>query len=197
MASMARSPLLLAWLRRFRRDARGVTAVEFALIAPVLILFMMGIVELGLIMMTQGIMDNAAFSASRAGKTGYAAAGMTQDQTIMSAVTKSLSGVLSPAKLTLTSKAYDDYGSIGQPEPFTDVNNNGRYDAGEPYTDVNGNGSWDADQGKTGAGTATQIVVYTVSYKWKLFTPLIARMLGSSGVVPIDARVVVRNEPYE
>lgn len=29
-------------------------------------------------------------------------------------------------------------------EPYTDTNNNGRYDTGEPYTDINLNGRWDA-----------------------------------------------------
>lgn len=31
-------------------------------------------------------------------------------------------------------------------EPYTDTNNNGRYDVGEPYTDTNGNGSCDTVQ---------------------------------------------------
>lgn len=38
--------LTRARLSRFRRDARGVTAVEFALVAPVMILIVMGTIEL-------------------------------------------------------------------------------------------------------------------------------------------------------
>ncbi|HEY0293186.1 MAG TPA: TadE/TadG family type IV pilus assembly protein [Hansschlegelia sp.] len=172
------------------------TVVEFALIAPVLITFIMGIVELGLMVTAQNILDNASFSASRVGKTGYSASGSTQAQTITAAVNKAASTLLDPAKITVTSLAYADYGDIGQPEPFTDKNSNGKWDVGESFTDVNGNGKWDADQGASGYGASAQIVVYTATYSWKLFTPLLGKVIGVKGVVPLKSRIVVKNEPY-
>jgi len=35
---------------------------------------------------------------------------------------------------------------IQRPEPFTDLNGDGRWDVGEPFTDLNGNGKWDSGQ---------------------------------------------------
>lgn len=47
-------------LRRFRRDARGVSAVEFALIAPFMILIYFGLAELAQGMMAQRRVSHAA-----------------------------------------------------------------------------------------------------------------------------------------
>jgi Flp pilus assembly protein TadG len=38
--------MVMSFLNRWRRDRRGVSAVEFAFIAPVLILFYFGVAEL-------------------------------------------------------------------------------------------------------------------------------------------------------
>jgi Flp pilus assembly protein TadG len=182
--------------RRLRLDTRGMTAVEFGLIAPPLFLMLIGMVELGLMSAAQAVMDNAAFSASRVGKTGYAEAGKTQDVAVAAAIKNAASGYLDPGKITVASKAYADYGDIGQPEPFTDTDKNGKRDPGEPYTDVNGNGAYDADQGKAGLGASAQIVVYTATYDWALVTPMIDKLIGDQGVVKLTSEIVVKNEPY-
>lgn len=183
-------------IRRFRRNAEGATLLEFGIIAPFLMLMIMGISELGIMMTAQAILDNAAFAASRVGKTGYVATSSTQAAMVTAAVRKAAAVILDPTKITVTSLAYADYGNIGQPEPFTDLNSNGKRDAIEPYTDVNGNGAYDTDQGKSGYGGTAQIVVYTVTYNWTLTTPFVKRFIGTNGVVPLKSRIVVKNEPY-
>ncbi len=182
--------------RRFRSGCGGTTIVEFALIAPVLMFMIVGIIELGLLLTAQTILDNAAFAASRAGKTGYSTSSSTQSQLILAAVRKATADYLDPSKITLNSKAYSDYGSIGKPEPFTDSNNNGVRDAGEAFTDVNGNGTYDKDQGASGYGSSGQIVVYEANYDWSLVTPYVKRFVGTNGVVRVTSRIVVKNEPY-
>lgn len=184
----------LPW--RFIRRQSGATAVEFALISPALILMVVGIVEFGLLRTAQAILDNAAFAASRVGKTGYSTPTSTQAQLILAAVRKASSGYLDPSKITLTSKAYTDYGSIGKPEPFTDANKNGVWDAGEAFTDVNGNRAYDKDQGANGTGTSAQIVVYDATYNWLLITPIVKSLIGTKGVVKVNAKIVVKNEPF-
>lgn len=181
--------------KRLVRDAGGATIVEFAFIAPVLMLLLAGVVELGLLMGGQAILDNAGFIASRTGKTGYAQKDKTQADAIAAAVQDAASGYLDPSKISITSVAYSDYDSMA-PEPFTDLNKNGVWDSGEPYTDVNDNKKYDANVGKTGYGAAGQIVVYTVTYNWVLQTPLIKEFIGTDGVVPLRTRIVVKNEPY-
>lgn len=182
-------------LRRFRRNAKGVTAVEFGLIAPVLFLLIMGIVELGLMMAAQGVLENAVFSGSRTGKTGYKDTGKTQQQMILAAIKKGSASYIDENKVALTSMAYEDFDKI--PEPFSDTNKNGKWDTGESYSDLNGNGKYDTSAGTSGYGGSGQIVVYTATYDWKLFTPMLSRLIGTNGVVPLTARVVLKNEPYE
>lgn len=184
---------LLSTIKRFAGDRRGVTTVEFALISIVLIALIFGIVELALILLTQNALENAARIASRYGITGQVPAGMTRDQAILSVAKDQLPGVVDATKLALTTLVYGSFDSIGQPEPFTDTNANGKYDAGEPFTDVNGNGKWDQDQGAAGSGAAGQIVLYNLSYDWN---PLYG-FAQTFGVNPIhlSARIVVLNEP--
>lgn len=52
------------------RDERGMTAVEFALVAPWLFALMLGILELGTALFAQSMMDAAARDAARAIRTG-------------------------------------------------------------------------------------------------------------------------------
>lgn len=186
-------PRLLA---RFRRAKEGVTAIEFAFIAPVLLLMVMGAVEVSLIMLAQNIMENATFNASRLGKTGYVGTDKTQMETILEALNDTAGSLLDTSQITITSVAYPQFGDIGQSEPFTDVNGNGIRDPGENYTDSNGNGVYDEDMGATGPGAAGEIVVYTVSYPWPMFTPIVSNFFSSDGIVNISARSVVKNEPY-
>lgn len=185
----------LSHLRRLRRDARGVTAVEFGLIAPVLFLMVMAIVELGLMMAAQGVLENAVFSGSRAGKTGYKDSGKSQEQMILASIKKASSSYIDENAISLTSLAYDDFEKI--PEPFTDTNKNGTRQSNESYSDLNGNGKYDESTGTTGYGGSSQIVVYTAKYNWKLFTPMLSKLIGTGGAVPLTARVVIKNEPYE
>ena len=175
------------------RDSEGVTAVEFAMIAPVFVLVLMGIVEFSLVMFVTSVMEGATSASGRYGKTGYTAAGSTRQQQIIDTVSKRTAGLLNPAQITVTTKVYPSFDSINQEEPYIDTNHNGNHDTDELYTDVNGNGQWDSS-GVAGLGNANDVVVYTISYPWVINTPIIAKFLGSPIIV--SSRTVVKNEPY-
>lgn len=178
------------------RRVDGVSAIEFALIAPTLLLLLFGIIEFSLIMMVQSVMEGATAAASRLGKTGYSANGLTREQTILQAITTRAGSLIAPASLTIQSKFYKQFDQINDPEPYTDSNHNGYYDAGEPFTDINGNAVWDADMGTSGYGSAGDVVVYTVSYPWIILTPVMGDIIGTHGVFTITTHAVVKNEPY-
>ena len=55
---------------RLRRDKRGAIAIEFALILPILLIILFGIVEFGAIMFTRHVMFYSAREAARAYVTG-------------------------------------------------------------------------------------------------------------------------------
>ena len=163
-------PRLLHILSR-RRAERGSTALEMALIAPVFFLMFIGITEISLMMLTQHLLENATFNASRLAKTGYVATGQTQMATVLAALDSEL-GSLAPlidvTKIGMTSTAYGNLSQINQP-----------------------------GQGIAGLGTAQQVVVYTISYPWKFFTPMIGQIIGdANNIMTLTSRIVVRNEPY-
>lgn len=174
----------------------GTTAIEFALILPALLLIIMGSIELSLYMFVQSSMEGASFSVSRLGKTGYIQDGSTREETIRDALDDKLGFFLDSNELQIESKIYDNFSSIEQPEPFVDVNSNGERDDGENYTDMNGNGQFDTDRGVLGPGDSGEVVVYTVSYPWHVLTPFLSGSLGDDGVVTINSRFVVKNEPF-
>jgi len=180
----------------FTRQEDGATALEFAVVSPALFLLVIGVMEAALIMTAQLVMEAATFSASRVGKTGYLEANQTQEETIRAEIGRLGSLLLDTSRIEVSSTSYEDFSNVGQPEPFIDANNNGSRDDGENYTDVNGNGEFDLDQGSAGYGAGREIVVYTMDYDWRLFTPLISSFFGSDGEVRLSARTVVKNEPF-
>lgn len=174
---------------------KGVTAIEFAFLAPVFLLLVCGIIEFSLIAFTSTVMESATTSSSRLGKTGYAAAGMTRQQEIINNITSKTSDFLNPALLTVTTSVYSNFSAVGQPEPCISPTNPPCSGApGVNYSDINGNGQWDSDMGAAGLGNAGDIVVYTVTYPWSILTPMVSAIIGSTYI--ITARTVVRNEPF-
>ncbi len=179
------------------RARDGVTAVEFAFVAPVLILILFAIIEFSLIMMVNNIMESATNMSSRLGKTGFIAAGKTREDTITAAVRERAGSLIDPDRLSVSTKVYRTFGEINRPEPWHDTNGNGVPDPGE-YTDINGNGVYDTDMARAGYGNAGDIVVYTIKYPWSITTPIMRELIGNeSGEYPLTAHAVVKNEPYD
>ena len=183
-------------LVRLARGRRGVTAVEFALIAPVCMTLVCVFIDLSMVMFITNVMEGGLREASRYAITGYTETGKTREQKIAEIIKDHSYGLIKAEDITITYKVYPSFGDVGKPEPFVDSNANGQHDAGEPFTDINNNGQWDADMGAAGIGGPGDVVAYTVEYKWTLWTPLAAEIWPNNGVITLNATVAVRNEPY-
>jgi len=175
------------------RCKRGSTAIEFAILAPILIMMLVGVIEFGLVFTASVLLQGAVGTVSRMGKTGFVPPGQTQDAYIRSQISALTGGYLDASKLTIQMEWYRGIDSVGQPEPCyvavcTSASPPGTYD------DVNGNGQWDADQGSPGLGTGGNAVLYTVSYPWPL-EGLIASIVNKK-TLTISAVAVVQNEAY-
>ncbi|HVY12776.1 MAG TPA: TadE family protein [Alphaproteobacteria bacterium] len=170
--------------------------MEFAFVLPILLYFVVGTMEFSIMFMAQNMLENAMTYAARAGKTGYAAAGMTRDQYLLMLAQSRVDRLMDPTQLSLNTESYSSLDKIGKPEPYVDRNGNGAYDLGETFTDVNSNGHWDADQGIDSEGNSGDVVVYTISYPWHMMTPFLSNILSNNGTVTLSSRLVVKNEPY-
>ena len=190
--------MLFTRIRELLKNNEGIAAIEFAMITPVLCLLLFGTIEFSMIMYASGTMESATTNAARLGKTGYVAEGTTRVDQIRQMIADRSHGLLDPSHIQISYKTYESFDEIGQPEPYTDKNHNGVWNAGEPYDDMNHNGQWDSDMGLAGLGNAGDIVVYTVTYPWQLSTPIISRIIGdTNGQIQLHSSVIVKNEPYD
>jgi len=171
-------------LASLRRDRRGATVVEFAICAPVTLLTMLGIFDMGHNMYTSAIIQGAVQKAAR-DSTIEGAAG--RESELDARVTDLVHQIAPNADLDFSRTAYTSFNDVGEPEDWNDVNGNGACDDGEPFEDANGNGSWDANQGTTGFGGARDAVLYEVQITWKRIVP-ISKMLGQSEDFSVTAR---------
>lgn len=186
-------------MRRLLRPAAlaactaGSTAVEFAVILPLLLLFIIGSIEMAINLFIGSSIESAVMEASRYGITGTEA-GVSRADRVLEIVGDRTYGLLDMDQVNMETLVYESFADIGKPEPFTDQNGNHLYNAGEPFVDVNGNGEWDADMGEAGLGGPSDVVVYRLSYDWGIITPTMRGILGDS--VTHVSSIAVRNEPY-
>ena len=171
----------------------GSAAVEFALVSGVLLLFLIGVFEYAFVMFISGSLEAAVLTASRFGITGATEEGVTREDIIRDIILERTLNLLPVEDMTIETKVYQNFGQIGQPEPFTDSNGNGIREEGEAFTDVNGNGVWDDDMGAAGLGGPGDIVLYTVEYTGTSLTQLFEPIMGE---IRYHAAVAVRNEPF-
>lgn len=193
-----------------RRTSRGGVALEAAFCLPPLLLILGVAVDTAWLSLQQHNVAHAAWLASRFGITGNAdpvasgtplvamcpgaasVAGMPRVDRIRAIIAAQATGILEVEDLCLGIGSYAGYQAVGKPEPLVDVNGNGRQDGAELFTDINCNGRWDADQAVPTPGGGEQIALYVLRYTTQ---PLVGMTPGLEGDIPIEARVVVRNEP--
>lgn len=172
----------------------GQAILEFALVGPIFIAMVCAIMEFSGIMFVQALLEGGAREASRYGLTGQTPDGVTRAEQIQSIVEANAFGIIEVDELEMETLVYESFESVGEPEPFTDQNGNGGYDAGEPFTDINGNSAWDDDMGAAGLGGPGDVVVYRISYDWPIMVPLFEPFFGET--VTLRANIAIRNEPF-
>ncbi|WP_108790605.1 TadE/TadG family type IV pilus assembly protein [Erythrobacter sp. Alg231-14] len=183
------------FLRAFIRDEEGATLTEFAFVAPILILMVMGIFDMAHTQYTSALVNGAM---QKAGRDLTLETAGSLEGTIDARVIDSVSAVVpGTATVTLEKLSHFDFEDIGEAEEFTDAGTfDGICNNGEVFVDANSNGQWDADRGEEGIGGARDAVLYTavVSY------PRLFPMYGLAGLpqeVELRASTVLRNQPYD
>lgn len=181
-------------LRRVRDDNEGGALIEFAIVAPVLIVMIMGIFDISHTQYTGSVLYGALQKAGR--DIGLEnAAGREVD--IDTRVREHVSAVMpNNGTLTIRKLSHTDFSDVAIPEEYTDVNRDGRCNNNDPYIDTNGNSRWDPDRGRSGIGGARDVIVYeaTVTY------PRLFPMYGLAGLpqnVTVKASTVLRSQPFD
>jgi Flp pilus assembly protein TadG len=190
-----------AFSRRLGRDRRGVTAVEFAIIALPLTMLLMGGFDLGHQAYIRSVMQGALTDAARRASVQnpeFAASGSTTEEQVTQTIKDQLEAITPGATITVTESNFYDFSGIGNPEKLmTDVNGNGQYDAADKdcFSDLNENGKFDADTGRDGVGGANDVAFYKADIDMPRLLP-VAQLLGLSPNYRMSVATAVRNQPY-
>lgn len=161
----------------FFNDCRGATAIEFALLAPLLFLLTFATIEFSLIMFTSSAIESATTIGSRLGKTGYTDPKaldengnvMRRKDYIRRVMRERLGGLINQRSVVIESRTYPNLESAdGTP--------------GNPTG---------------GLGGGSVVVEYTVRYRWPILTPFMKELIGDDeGYYDIVSTALVRNEPF-
>ena len=157
---------LLRALRQAGCNRSGAAVVELALIVPAMLMLLLAVVELGMMLTAQGLLDTAALRASRTGSTGFTPDGSTRDQYLRKFIADQAFGLLQADKLAISSTAYASFDDIDKP-----------------------------GKGAAGFGGSGQVVVYKLTYPWTGITPLISQLVASRQV-SLTSSLAVRNESW-
>lgn len=192
----ARASAPCRFARAFGRDEKGATIVEFAMVAPIMGMLLLGAFDVGHTLYMRSVLQGIVQKVAR-DSTLESGLAVDQQDVLDERVRTQVRALANNLTTTITRKYYRTFSNAAasQFEPYTDTNGNGTCNGGEPYQDNNNNSRWDATGGNTGSGGAKDAVVYTVTVSYPRFFP-IYRFIGGSNTTTITGSTVLRNQPY-
>lgn len=183
-------------LRRILTDQGGITVVEFAVVAPVFLMMLMAVWDIGFLVYTKAVLQGAVEEGAR-----RASLENTQWTTIKDRVNKQVTAVIpvgnaqTDISFDFDPKYYANYNDVELPEDFTDKDGDNVRDPDECFVDRNANGIYDTDVGLAGRGGAQDVVSISAQVKYKRIFPLWS-MLGQEQTHTIHATTYLRNQPF-
>lgn len=167
--------------RRFIGAQKGGTAVEFALISPLLFFFFMAIIEVSLMFFAAVNLDGAAIDAARRIRTGQAQQSGNPEADFASALCAHVDSLINCGAVYYDSRTVSSYTSISLAVEYDPITK-------EPITYG------------FATGGSRDIVVVRVMYSWTINTPMIATFFETTPGTNkrmLSSTVVFQNEPYE
>lgn len=196
MHSPIRSRPAIATIARLSCDETGATLPEFAAVAPVFFVMLMGVFDMGFLFYARAVLQGAVEEGART-----ASLENTQWNDIKDRVNSQIESVI-PVGNAQTDITFDfdptyyaNYNDIELPEDFTDTNGNGEWDSNECFVDRNGNQSYDTDVGLAGRGGAQDVVSIQAQVTYKRIFPLWS-LLNQPQTHTIHASTFLRNQPF-
>jgi Flp pilus assembly protein TadG len=163
------------------RAKSGSAAVEFAFIAPVLFVFLMGTLEVGIMFIGQFALQNSVTDAARQIRTGQAQVNSITQADFRQLICNKISPILAcDANLQVDVETYPTFGAASFTNP------------------LKADQTLDSSLNKWQPGAECSIVLVRVFYTWNVATPVLTpfmvNMANSQHLM--SATVAFRNEPY-
>jgi Flp pilus assembly protein TadG len=163
---------------RLLRDHRGVVAVEFALVALPAFMLVLGIIETGILMLKESVMEGATQSAARQVRTGVV---QTSGDAVGRFTTEFCNNLytFTCSDFHFDIRTFADFPQIALPDLTFDS-------AGNPSNTV------------FQPGGAGKVVTVRVVTRHNFMTPLIGSLMGGDGSsMVLTSTAVMRTEPYD
>ena len=187
---------ILRKLRGLPRDSRGISAVEFALLAPVFLGVLLVVFEFGFAFYARAVLQGAVDEAART-----ATLENTEWDEISLRVSNQVRSVI-PASDAETDISFDldpvyyaNYVEIDLPEDYDDDNGNNIWDPEECFVDRNNNDTWDEDVGLEGRGGAQDVVAIDATLTYARPFPL-WQLFGMESTQTVKISTFLRNQPF-
>ena len=189
---------MIRYAKQLFRDVQGSTAVEFAVISPLVIMLLFGTFQLTYEGFAQTRLNDALRTSSRLAVTGALSTGSTsREQMIGDAITKYMGAVKVAAGKTMAvtisnAVTFSAYGSGTPMEPYDDTNNDGLCDNGEAFVDYDGDGKWSSLKLTAGAGGGGSILNIKVDFPMDSVIPFVPAAL-----LHLTSQQTVENEQFD
>ncbi len=186
--------------RRIARDTQGVAAIEIAFLGPPFLLLLLTIIELGLTLTTQSVLDGAARDVARQIRTGQVQSQSDPITTFQNLLCTKMSPLVTvsdcAAKVIFDVAVFPSFGAVS----FTPCERNANDHTGAktpcPFT----------------PGVGGQIVAVKISYARPYIVPWVGACLSGgscwtgpnsaggsdpgAGVAALSSTVIFQNEPF-
>ena len=176
------------------REQRAATVIEFAIVAPVLCLFLVGAFDVAHTLYMRATLEGIVQKTARDSGIETSIGDLTS---IDNKVRTQIRALAANSTIAITRKSYRTFSDVkaARAEDWTDTNGNGRCDMGEPYSDANSNSVWDADGGNAGQGGAKDRTMMQVAVTYPRLFPL-NNFVPVAKTVTVVAKTVLQNQPY-
>lgn len=167
-------------LRRLARNSDGVSAIEFALIGPVVIALLVAILQTGIVFLYQQTLQTATTQAARLIMTGQAQTQNLSSAQFLADVCTDAGSMFNCAKLSANVQKFSSFSSMTQTNPVS-------------------NGTFSTSSNSFTMGGPGDIVLVQVFYQ----LPVSGGPLGftlantNNGNAVLVGTSVFRNEPYQ
>ncbi len=159
----------------------GSAAIEFAFVAPVFFIFLMGTIETGIMFLGDFVLQNATNDAAREIRTGQVALGSVTQAQFRTMVCNKVAPILKcDSRLQIDVETFPSFSSVTLTNP------------------VRADGTLDPSLNNWQPGTVCSIVLVRAFYTWDVVTPILTPFLVNmaSDQHLLAAAAAFRNEPY-
>jgi len=177
---------LAARFRRLRRrlkadGSKGSAAIEFAMVAPIFFVLLLGIFEAAIMFFSQAALQNAVTDMARMQRTGQVSSAGMDQATFRTNICNKVSPLIAcDGNLQIDVESFSSYGALTIPPA------------------LNSSNALDPSLNNYSIGGACDVVLVRAFYTWPVATPVLnwflVNMAGNKHLV--TATAAFRNEPF-